>query len=252
MSNSISPLTRYYLRQLLKAQPALQSKLAKCREQQEEYECLESYLNRSRLRTEQVNELEVLVRLHQKLKEVEPEQSAQLQEIETRILELLGIELPLSKGALTQMMTFFNGLATPRQAASPTTTQEATTLGEYYRIFQKITSVAACYLGKMIVRNYWLATRPPQSWLAQISVEQFYGSELPPKSKDQRLTSEQQKTLQGWIERFIRQGCQVLPVLPQLLLDAGVPASLLSNLGNGSDAHGRAAETAPAGSEGGR
>lgn len=226
MNMSISPLARYYLRKLLLAQPALQGKGSNYGNNWEEN--ADAYLKLEHLTDPQINELEFLVKLHQKVKNSEPFQTEQLKKIEDRIFELLGIQLPVSKNALTEMMVFFSQVASAGEGVnSSAKTDEATTLGEYYQYFQTITAVASRYLGKMIVKNYWLATRPQQSWLTQISVEQFQKTNSPLHSSNQPLTPQQQKILQQWICQFIRQCSRVLPILPQLLLEAGVPPSLL-------------------------
>ncbi|WP_299042089.1 hypothetical protein [uncultured Thermosynechococcus sp.] len=253
MNMSISPFARYYLRKLLLAQPALQDKGRNCRNNGEE--SADAYLKLEHLTHPQINELEFLAELHQKLKNSEPSQSEQLQKIEDRIFELLGIQLPVSNNALTEMMAFFSQVANTQEGVDSSTkistkTNKATTLEEYYRYFQTITAVAGRYLGKMIVKNYWLATRPQQSWLAQISVEQFQKPDSLLHSSNQQLTPQQQKILQEWICQFIRQCSRILPILPQLLLAAGVPPYLLCHLVNPTAPKASATERVEVGSSG--
>ncbi|MFN4066804.1 MAG: hypothetical protein ACK4K5_06245 [Thermosynechococcus sp.] len=133
------------------------------------------------------------------------------------------------------------------QISRPTAADGMTTLGEYYQYFQKINGVASRYLGEMLTKNYWLATRPTETWLTQISVADFQSAEVPANSRDQVLTSEQRQALERWICGFIRQCSRFLPVLPTLLLNAGIPACLLCNLVNWSDPDRSTTERAPAG-----
>lgn len=152
-----------------------------------------------------------------------------MQHIEQKIFDLIGIDLPVSHNAVADLMSFFSQLVEPKDISSlPSSTHQATTLAEYYQYFQRITEVTVRYLGKMIVTNYWLLTRPRESWLAKIQVEQFHNRNFTPH--DQLLTNHEAETLQQWIHAFIQHCCRVLPTLPRLLLAAGVPSHLLYDL----------------------
>ncbi|AXY67325.1 hypothetical protein D3A95_01565 [Thermosynechococcus sichuanensis E542] len=227
---NISPVTRYYVRRLLAEHPAIQPYVSRDTHPlsiEEEY--LERYINLDHLTYPQLNQLEFLIELHQKIKVNEPHQTHQLQHIEQKIFDLIGIKLPVSHNALADLMSFFSQLVEPKEVpASPSFSHEATTLSEYYQYFQKITEVSTRYLGKMIVTNYWLLTRPHESWLTKIQVEQFHNPNFKPQ--DQLLTNHEAETLQQWIHNFIQHCCRVLPTLPRLLLAAGVPSPLLYDL----------------------
>ncbi|MFN3679534.1 hypothetical protein [Thermosynechococcus sp.] len=227
---NISPFTRYYLRHLLAEHPTIQSYVSRDTHPlsiKEEY--LERYMNLDHLTYPQLNQLKFLIELHQKIKVNEPHQTHQLQHIEQKIFDLIGIKLPVSHNALADLMSFFSQLVEPKEVpASPSFSHKATTLSEYYQYFQKITEVSTRYLGKMIVTNYWLLTRPNEGWLAKIQVEQFHNPNFKPQ--DQLLTNHEAEILQQWIHDFIQHCCRVLPILPRLLLAAGVPSHLLYDL----------------------
>lgn len=227
---NISPVTRYYVRRLLAEHPAIQSHIANHHQPwRNEEEYLERYINLDHLTYPQLNQLEFLIELHQKIKVNEPYQSHQLQHIEQRIFDLIGIDLPVSHHALADLMSFFNQVTeTEDQSPVPPANHEATTLADYYEYCQRITEVAGRYLGKMIVTNYWLLTQPRESWLVHIQVEQFHNRNFTPY--DQLLTNHEAETLQRWIHDFIQHCCRVLPTLPRLLLAAGVPSHLLYGL----------------------
>ncbi|URR35847.1 hypothetical protein NBE99_01575 [Thermosynechococcus sp. HN-54] len=227
---NISPVSRYYLRRLVAEHPAIQSYVSRDHHAggiEEEY--LERYINLDHLTYPQLNQLEFLIELHQKIKVNEPHQTQQLQHIEQRIFDLMGLELPVSYNAVAELMSFFSGLAkTEQRPPVSSSNHEATTLADYYEYCRRITEVAVRYLGKMIVTNYWLLTRPRESWLAQIQVEKFHNRDFTPH--DQLLTNHEAETLQRWIHDFIQHCCRVLPTLPRLLLAAGVPSHLLYDL----------------------
>lgn len=227
---NISPVTRYYVRRLLAEHPAIQSYVS-CDTHplgiEEEY--LERYIHLDHLTYPQLNQLEFLIELHQKIKLNEPHQTHQLQHIEQKIFDLIGIELPVSHNALADLMSFFSQVAkTQEQIPRPTVNHEPANLADYYEYFRRITEVTVRYLGKMIVTNYWLLTRPHEGWLAKIQVEQFHNPNFKPQ--DQLLTNHEAETLQQWIHDFIQHCCRVLPALPRLLLAAGVPSHLLYDL----------------------
>lgn len=227
---NISPVTRYYVRRLLAEHPAIQSYVTPDTHPlgiNEEY--LERYISLDHLTYPQLNQLEFLIELHQKIKVNEPHQTHQLQELEQKIFDLIGIELPVSHNALADLMSFFSQIAeTQEQIPAPTVNHESTNLADYYEYCRRITEVTVRYLGKMIVTNYWLLTRPRESWLAKIQVEHFHNRNFTPP--DQLLTNNEVETLQRWIHHFIEHCCRVLPTLPRLLLAAGVPSHLLYDL----------------------
>lgn len=194
-----------------------------------EEEYLERYIHLNHLTYPQINELEFLIELHQKIKANEPHQTHQLQQIEQKIFDLIGIKLPVSYNTLTDLMSFFSQVAkTQEQIPTPTVSHESVNLADYYEYCRRITEVAVHYLGKRIVTNYWLLTQPRESWLAKIQVDQFHNRNFMPH--DQLLTNHEAETLQRWIRDFIQHCCRVLPALPHLLLAAGVPSHLLYEL----------------------
>ncbi len=227
---NISPVTRYYVRRLLAEHPAIQSYVSRDTHPlgiEEEY--LERYIHLDHLTYPQLNQLEFLIELHQKIKLNEPHQTHQLQQIEQKIFDLIGIELPVSHNALADLMSFFSQVAkTQEQISTPTVSHESVNLADYYEYCRRITEVAVHYLGKRIVTNYWLLTQPRESWLAKIQVDQFHNRNFTPH--DQLLTNHEAETLQQWIHDFIQHCCPVLPTLPRLLLAAGVPSHLLYDL----------------------
>ncbi|AHB88034.1 hypothetical protein NK55_03455 [Thermosynechococcus sp. NK55a] len=227
----ISPMIRYYVRRLLAEHPAILSYGGCDRSPRKinNEEDLDRYINFNHLTYPQLNQLEFLINLHQKIKANDPHQTLQLQHIEQRIFDLVGLDLPVSQNAITELLSFFSELAnTDNKRPAPPANQEATTLSEYYELFRRITEVAVRYLGKMIVTNYWLLTRPRESWLAKIQVEQFHNRDFRPC--DQLLTNQEAETLKQWIHNFIQHCCPVLPILPRLLLEAGIPCYLFYDL----------------------
>ncbi|BCX13064.1 MAG: hypothetical protein KatS3mg067_2002 [Thermosynechococcus sp.] len=226
----ISPMIRYYVRRLLAEHPAILSYGGCDRSPNKiDEEELERHINLDHFTYPQLNQLEFLIQLHQKIKANEPHQTYQLQHIEKRIFDLLGLHLRVSQDAITELLSFFEQLAsTDNKRPVPAANQEATTLPEYYELFQRITETAVRYLGKMIVTNYWLLTRPRDSSLAPIQVEQFHNRNfLPP---ERLLTNQEAKTLKQWIHNFIQHCSRVLPTFPHLLLEVGIPSYLLYDL----------------------
>ncbi|WNC86285.1 hypothetical protein RHP47_10615 [Thermosynechococcus sp. QKsg1] len=226
---NFSPVTRYKLRNLLAEHPAVQFHRGNDSNGQE---YLDRYINLDNLTYPQLNKLEFLIELHEKIKQSEPNQTLQLQYIEQKIFDLIGLQLPVSANTLAVLTSFFSQFAQTKETKNrpplASANPEALTLADYYGYCQQITEVAARYLGKMIVTNYWLLTRPRESWLAQIQVEQFHNRQF--TATDRLLTNHEAETLQQWIHDFIQHCCRILPDLPQILLAARVPSHLLCSL----------------------
>ncbi|MCH9056100.1 hypothetical protein L5220_09350 [Synechococcus sp. PCC 6716] len=238
---NVSPTVRYYVRRLLAAHPAVQSRLQEqpptTMESLEDH--LESYVNLDYLTYPQLNELEFLIELHQKIKANEPHHTQYLKNIERKIFNLVGVDLSassVSPDAVAELASFFSDREeTESPAATLSAPTNAVTLRQYGQYFQLVTSITARYLGKMIVNNYWLLTRPRQGWLSQLRVDTFWDvnnflQNLPIARTEMPLSEAEVETLDQWIHGFIRYACRVLPTLPRLLLAAGMPSHLLYDL----------------------
>jgi len=238
---NVSPTVRYYVRRLLAAHPAVQSRLQEqpptTMESLEDR--LESYVNLDYLTYPQLNELEFLVELHQKIKVNEPHHTQHLKNIERKIFNLVGVDLSalsVSPDVVAELASFFSDREeTESPAATISAPTEALTLRQYGQYFQLVTKITARYLGKMIVNNYWLLTRPQQGWLSQLRVDMFWDinnllQSLPTARTEMPLSEAEVETLDQWIHGFIRHACRVLPTLPRLLLAAGMPSHLLYDL----------------------
>ncbi len=224
---NVSPTIRYYVRRLLAEHPAVESLV---RDQAQPFakqpeELLDRYIKLDYLTYPQLNELEFLIELYQKIKVNEPEKVQQLKTIEKKIFQLVASDLPVADDTVAELATFFSH---SEETPKPTTVTptNASTLRQYAQYLQRITEVTERYLGKMIVRNYWLLTRPKEPWLSRLNLEQgFQGL-----SGDRPLGTPQVEALEQWIHAFVRHASRVLPSLPQLLLAAGIPAELLYDL----------------------
>ncbi|WP_448514314.1 hypothetical protein [Parathermosynechococcus lividus] len=238
---NVSPTIRYYVRRLLAAHPAVQSRLQDqpptTMESLEDR--LERYINLDYLTYSQLNELEFLINLHQKIKTNEPHHTQHLKNIERKIFNLVGVDLSassVSPDAVAELASFFSDREeTESPAATVSAPTNAVTLRQYGQYFQLVTSITARYLGKMIVNNYWLLTRPRQGWLSQLRVDTFWDvnnflQNLPTAHTETPLSEAEVETLDQWIHGFIRHACRVLPTLPRLLLAAGMPSHLLYDL----------------------
>jgi len=237
---NVSPATRYYVRRLLAAHPTVQAHL---RDHHQPWlgsteDQVERYIKLDYLTYPQLNELEFLIELHRKIKLNAPQQTHYLKTIEQKIFRLVAHDLPLATDAVTQLTAIFSDGEDPPSLTTVASTTPIT-LRQYAQYIHEITKVTERYLGKMIVRNYWLLTRPKDGWLSQIRLEQCsadtdLGQCLSPMYADRPLSERQIETLQRWIHEFIRHACRVLPTLPRLLLAAGIPSELLYDLVRGS------------------
>ncbi|BAY52603.1 hypothetical protein NIES2134_123250 [Thermostichus vulcanus NIES-2134] len=94
-------------------------------------------------------------------------------------------------------------------------------LQNYLPWFRQASQIVQNHLGRDLVRNYWLITRPNTSWLRTIRVETFYNEQV--SAPDRYLNEEQQDLLQMWLEQFIFYCYRLLPTLPAEAMAAGIP-----------------------------
>ncbi|HIK34385.1 MULTISPECIES: hypothetical protein [unclassified Thermosynechococcus] len=95
------------------------------------------------------------------------------------------------------------------------------TLQNYLPWFRKASQIVQNHLGRALVRNYWLISRPTHPWLRTIQVETFYTEQVP--APDRYLNEEQQDLLQIWLEHFLLYCSRLVPPLPAEAIAAGVP-----------------------------
>ncbi|MFN4269546.1 MAG: hypothetical protein ACK4HN_03550 [Thermosynechococcus sp.] len=132
----ISPAARHYVRRLLVEHPAIRSYINRDTHplgMKEEY--LERYIHLEHLTYPQLNQLEFIIELHQKIRINEPHQTHQLQRLEQKIFDLLGIELPIaphSYNTIENSPSSCDWLIKPQNDPSR---HEAATLSEYYHYF---------------------------------------------------------------------------------------------------------------------
>lgn len=94
-------------------------------------------------------------------------------------------------------------------------------LQDYLPWFRKASQIVQHHLGRALVRNYWLITRPADPWLRTIRVEIFYKDGVQPR--DRYLNEEQQDLLQRWLEQFILHCYRFVPTLPAEAIAVGIP-----------------------------
>lgn len=93
----------------------------------------------------------------------------------------------------------------------------------------RVSEVAQKYLGKVIVANYWRASRPSTSWFADFVVTDdgyitYHGSLAAGKTV---VNPTQQQQLEIWLVGFIDQCCRILPLFRHDLQKARLSGSSL-------------------------
>ncbi|WP_460193587.1 hypothetical protein [Thermosynechococcus sp. FA-CM-4201] len=172
-----------------------------------------SALSASPLRTE--NQLLLLI-------EVLPEASRATLETLLTTYRRVAASLPVNLAYLLALEGEILNLLGLTASASPLFTPPAVqTLQYYLPWFRQASQIVQNHLGRALVRNYWLITRPTHPWLRTIRVETFYNEQV--SAPDRYLNEEQQELLQTWLEQFLLYCYRLVPTLPAEAIAAGIP-----------------------------
>ncbi|MDG2991060.1 hypothetical protein L3556_09000 [Candidatus Synechococcus calcipolaris G9] len=239
---NVSPMTRYYLchllaergdiDDLLRNTPASVHRASMSGESLTVNRFLEHLIHLIHLSDLQTGELELLVNLHQKIKDRQSTKPEHLHELETKLFALLG----LSEAPMDSPEEEFTNFFEPDMAIAPHQTYAykptaMPTLDEYLEYFQKAGQIAQTYLGKMLVSNYWLVTRPSHHWLQSFNVVAVSPEVNQVTSQQtwtqQHLTIEEKSLLESWLADFVARCSRILPPLPRLLKAEGIPEGVL-------------------------
>lgn len=253
----VSPMTRYYLCRLLSEREDIDA-LLKTPSGQRSYpssqsaenphpltvdSLLEHLINLVHLSDRQTSELELLVNLHQKIKDRQSTEPQHLHDLETKLFALLGLREapPKNSDSVDQIdegdqmnrevfVSLFESESAIAASHIPSPTAMPT-LEEYLQYFQKISQITQTYLGTMLVNNYWLVTRPSHHWLQSFNVATASLEMSQPTAsqvlKQKHLTIEEKSLLESWLVEFVARCSRILPPLPRLLTAAGIPEAMV-------------------------
>ncbi len=110
----------------------------------------------------------------------------------------------------------------PTQITSPTKLVSAKTAPQEYKLdellvaLNKLSNFTTQYLGKVVVTNYWKASRPTSSWLAEFEVDRS-GQISHPKQAVIIYDLEQLQQIQSWVAAYIKRCKQVIRNFDQML-----------------------------------
>lgn len=222
---SLTPMTRHYILRLLNrgsdifalAGQSLEKAVGK-REN--------DILNRlESLAPSELAAVEMIVRLHRSLShtlshsgEEDGHQKLQLKSLEEKLWRILGVDLPSDSPQ-----------EIARAQVLSAKEQPSLTMAQALNHLNRVSEVAQKYLGKIIVANYWRASRPSNSWFADFVVTDdgyitYHGS-LP--AQQVVLNSTQQQQLETWLVTFVDQCRRILPLFRHDLQKARLSGSSL-------------------------
>lgn len=165
--------------------------------------------------------LEMIVRLHRSLAhsgEEDDHQKLQLKSLEEKLRRILGMDfLSESPQDIAQAQV------------RPAKEQSSLTVAQALNHLNRVSELAQKYLGKIIVANYWRASRPSTSWFADFVVTDdgyitYHGSLAAGKTL---VNPTQQQQLEIWLVAFIDQCCRILPLFRHDLQKARLSGSSL-------------------------
>ncbi|URR34960.1 hypothetical protein NBE99_09960 [Thermosynechococcus sp. HN-54] len=165
--------------------------------------------------------VDIIVRLHRSLSnegKEEPHQQVQLKSLEEKLWRILGMDFPSESPQ-----------DVPRAQVIPVKEQPSLTVAQALDHLNRVSELAQKYLGKVIVANYWRATRPSSSWLADFVVTDngyitYHGSLVP---RQVVVTANQQQQLETWLVSFVDQCRRILPLFRHDLQKAQLSGSSL-------------------------
>jgi hypothetical protein len=213
----LSPVTRYYFRQLLQQKgEQLQVSSSGWTEVSID-QILDQVFQLETKAATAITELEVVLRLHQRLKSQKYISQDRLDELEVRIFEILELQqLSSSK----QLMIVDRGTQSLPSSAQ-------ITVQVYLELLNRLSLFSQNHVGRWVVVNYWETARPPIDWLNRFQINsagviKFTGSTNTP------LTPDQQQHLEQWAERFIDRCTQTVPDFRQLAGQVGLAIKRLA------------------------
>jgi hypothetical protein len=218
MQMRLSPVTRYYLRQLLQ-QKAEQLQSSGWTEVSID-QILDQVFRLETKAATAITELEVVLRVHQRLKSQKYTTQDRLDELETRIFEVLELQ---QVSPSKKLMIVDRSL----QSASPSA---QLTVQFYLELLNRLSLFSQNHVGRWVVVNYWETARPSADWLDRFQINSagvinFTGLTKTP------VTLEQQQHLEQWVERFVDRCTQAVPDFRQFVEQAGLVAKRLTSPG---------------------
>jgi hypothetical protein len=214
----LSPVTRYYLRQLLqqKAEQLLPSSFGWTEISIDQI--LDQVFRLETKAATAITELEVVLRVHQRLKSQKYTTQDRLDELEARIFEVLELEQASPSKKL---------MIVDRITQSPSTSGQLT-VQFYLELLNQLSLFSRAHVGRWVVVNYWETARPLADWLDRFQINSagvitFTGLTNAP------ITPEQQQHLEQWVERFVDRCTQAVPDFRQFVEQAGLVANRLTS-----------------------
>ncbi|MFN4066903.1 MAG: hypothetical protein ACK4K5_06755 [Thermosynechococcus sp.] len=225
MAASLTPMTRHYILRLLDrgsdifalAGQSLEKAVGD-RFQHAGGERENHILNRlESLAPSELAAVEMIVRLHRSLRhssEEERHQRLQLKSLEEKLWRILGMASPQDIS---------------RAQVIPVKEQPSLTVAQALDHLNRVSELAQKYLGKVIVANYWRASRPSTSWFADFVVTDdgyitYHGSLAAGKTV---VNPTQQQQLETWLVSFVDQCRRILPFFRHDLQKARLSGSSL-------------------------
>lgn len=218
---SLTPITRHYILRLLNGGSDLFAlagqSLEKAVGNREN-----DILNRlESLAPSELAAVEMIVRLHRSLGhsgEEDGHQRLQLKSLEEKLWRILGVDLPSDSPQ-----------EIAREQVLSVKEQPSLTVAQALDHLNRVSELAQKYLGKIIVANYWRASRPSNSWFADFVVTDdgyitYHGS-LP--AQQVVLNPNQQQQLETWLVTFVDQCRRILPLFRHDLQKAKLSGSSL-------------------------
>lgn len=165
--------------------------------------------------------LEMIVRLHRSLAhggEEDDHQKLQLKSLEEKLRRILGMDF-LSESPQ----------GVPSEPVIAVKEQPSLTVAQALDHLNRVSELAQKYLGKVIVANYWRASRPSTSWFADFVVTDdgyitYHGSLTAGKTV---VNPTQQQQLETWLVSFVDQCRRILPFFRHDLQKARLSGSSL-------------------------
>ncbi len=214
----LSPITRYYLRQLLLEKSEQQLSFKAGSTELTIDQILDKVFELETKAATSVSELEVVLRLHQKLKSQKDISRDRLDEIEVRIFRVLQIQQ--HKRSSSKKLMIVDPVS---QGPSATPTVQS-----YLDLLNRLILFSQNHVGRWVVVNYWETARPSKDWLDRFQINSagvinFTGQANTP------LTPEQQQQLEKWSERFIDRCTQAVPEFRQFVDQSGLALNRLTS-----------------------
>ncbi|MFN4280942.1 hypothetical protein [Thermosynechococcus sp.] len=225
MVASLTPMTRYYILRLFDQERDIFDLAGQSLEhavgdrfQHAGGERENHILNRlESLAPSELAAVEMIVRLHRSLRhssEEERHQRLQLKSLEEKLWRILGMA---------------NAQDISRAQVIPVKEQPSLTVAQALDHLNRVSELAQKYLGKVIVANYWRASRPSTSWFADFVVTDdgyisYHGS-LP--AAKVVVKPNQQQQLETWLASFVDECRRTLPLFRRDLQKAKLLGSFL-------------------------